>query len=68
MSDMKLYRGINNIDDDLIEEAEREHKPVIHRYYSFAASAAALLIAVGVSGWGLFRGDENLKDPSLAAV
>ncbi len=65
MSDMKLYRGINNIDDDLIEEAEREHKPVIHRYYSFAASAAALLIAVGVSGWGLFRGDENLKDPSL---
>ena len=22
MSDLKLYRGINNIDDDLIEEAD----------------------------------------------
>ena len=45
MSDMKLYRGINNIDDDLIEEAgNQQHKPVIHRYYSFAAktNAAAL--------------------------
>lgn len=65
MSDMKLYRGINNIDDDLIEEAERKQKPVIHRYYSFAASAAVLLIAAGASGWGLFRGTTDLKDPPL---
>lgn len=63
MSNMKLYRGINNIDDDLIEEAERENKPVIRRYYSFAASAAALLIAAGVPGWGFLRGEVDHKDP-----
>lgn len=64
MSNMKLYRGINNIDDDLIEEAGRENKPVIRRYYSFAASAAALLIAAGVPGFGFLRGEFNRKDPS----
>ncbi len=64
MSDMKLYRGINNIDDDLIEEAgNQQHKPVIRRYYSFAASAAVLLLAAGASGWGLFRGGTDLKAP-----
>ena len=30
MNDLKLYNGINNIDDDLIEEADRKQKPVIH--------------------------------------
>ncbi len=51
MSDLKLYRGINNIDDDLIEEADRRSRPVVHRFYAFAASAAALLITVGASGY-----------------
>ena len=49
MSDLKLYRGINNIDDDLIEEADRRSRPVVHRFYAFAASAAALTEIEGVA-------------------
>lgn len=48
MNDMKLYEGINHIDDDLIDEAaDSGRKP---RYYTFALSAAAILLAVGLSG------------------
>jgi len=50
MSDLKLYNGINNIDDDLIEEADCKKKPVIHHCYGIAASAAAIFIAVGALG------------------
>lgn len=65
MSDLKLYKGINHIDDDLIEEADCNHKPIVRRYYAFAASAAALLIAVGVSGTGLFRNGAPHRKPEL---
>ena len=48
MSDMKLYEGINHIDDDLIEEAD---VPVRRpKYYTFAFSAAAVLIIMGMTG------------------
>ena len=50
MSDLKLYKGINNIDDDLIEEANCKQKPVIHHCYGSAASVAAVFIAVGALG------------------
>jgi hypothetical protein len=50
MSDLKLYKGINNIDDDLIEEANCKQKPVIHHCYGIAASVAAVFIAVGALG------------------
>ncbi|MBR3283359.1 MAG: dockerin type I repeat-containing protein [Ruminococcus sp.] len=65
MDDLKLYRGINNIDDDLIEEAGCNRKPVIHRYYAFAASAAAVLLAVGISGSDFFRSGSNINDPAV---
>ena len=65
MSDLKLYKGINHIDDDLIEDADCKQKPV-HRYYAFAASAAAILLAVGTSGSALFRGAGSVKDPLLS--
>lgn len=48
MSDMKLYEGISHIDDDLIDEAaDSGRRP---KYYTFALSAAAILLAVGFSG------------------
>ncbi|MCR5600744.1 MAG: dockerin type I repeat-containing protein [Ruminococcus sp.] len=50
MSDLKLYKGINNIDDDLIEEADRKQKPIVHHCYAIAASAAAIFIAAGATG------------------
>lgn len=50
MSDLKLYNGINNIDDDLIEEADCKQKPIIHHCYPIAASAAAVIIAIGAVG------------------
>ena len=50
MSDLKLYKGINNIDDDLIEEANCKQKPVVHHCYALAASAAAIFIAAGATG------------------
>ncbi|WP_297959780.1 hypothetical protein [uncultured Ruminococcus sp.] len=66
MSDLKLYKGINYIDDDLIEDADCKQKPVIHKYYAFAASAAAILLAVGTSGSALFRSAGYVKDPLLS--
>ena len=51
MSDLKLYKGINNIDDDLIEEADCKQKPIIHHCYAIAASAAAIFIAAGATGF-----------------
>lgn len=54
MSDLKLYEGINHIDDDLIDEANvPARKP---RYYTFALSAAAVLLVIGVSGF-MFGGN-----------
>ena len=51
MSDMKLYEGISHIDDDLIDEANvPARRP---RYYTFALSAAAVLLVIGVSGIAL---------------
>ena len=48
MSDLKLYEGINHIDDDLIDEANvPTRRP---KYYTFALSAAAILLIIGVSG------------------
>ncbi|MBP5363557.1 MAG: dockerin type I repeat-containing protein [Ruminococcus sp.] len=48
MSDLKLYEGINHIDDDLIDEANvPARRP---KYYTFALSAAAILLIIGVSG------------------
>lgn len=51
MSDMKLYEGISHIDDDLIDEANVPARR--HRYYTFALSAAAILLVIGVSGIAL---------------
>jgi len=48
MSDMKLYEGINHIDDDLIDEASASGRRP--KYYTFALSAAAILLAIGLSG------------------
>ncbi len=57
MSDLKLYEAINNIDDDLIDEAaDSGRRP---RYYTFALSAAAVLLAVGLSGAAI--GGKNLR-------
>jgi hypothetical protein len=50
MSDLKLYKGINNIDADLIEEANCNHKPAIHHCYALPATAAAIFIALGATG------------------
>jgi len=51
LSDMKLYEGISHIDDDLIDEANvPARRP---RYYTFALSAAAVLLVIGVSGIAL---------------
>ncbi|SEH74897.1 hypothetical protein SAMN02910265_02472 [Ruminococcus flavefaciens] len=50
MSDLKLYKGINNIDADLIEEADCKHKPAIHHCYALPATAAAIFIALGATG------------------
>ena len=51
MSDMKLYEGISHIDDDLIDEANvPARRP---KYYTFALSAAAILLVIGVSGIAL---------------
>lgn len=51
MSDMKLYEGISHIDDDLIDEANvPARRP---RYYTFALSAAAVLLVIGISGIAL---------------
>ena len=48
MGDLKLYEGINNIDDDLIDEANvPARRP---KYYTFALSAAAVLLVIGLSG------------------
>jgi len=62
MSDYKLYEGINNIDDDLIEEADRKAAPIIRKYYSFAAAAAVVVLAFGAAGWGLFHKGNELLD------
>ena len=62
MSDYKLYEGINNIDDDLIEEADRKATPIIRKYYSFAAAAAVVVLAFGAAGWGLFHKGNELLD------
>ncbi|MBQ9893815.1 MAG: hypothetical protein IJM38_00310 [Ruminococcus sp.] len=62
MSDYKLYEGINNIDDDLIEEADRKVTPIIRKYYSFAAAAAVVVLAFGAAGWGLFHKGNELLD------
>ena len=64
MSDMKLYRGINNIDDDLIEEANCKQKPVIHHCYAIAASAAAVLIAAGATG--MFNNSRPARKPDIS--
>ena len=63
MSDLKLYNGINNIDDDLIEEADRKQKPVIHHCYPIAASAAAIFIAVGAAG--VFHNGKPARKPVI---
>ncbi|HOC33940.1 MAG TPA: dockerin type I domain-containing protein [Ruminococcus flavefaciens] len=63
MSDLKLYNGINNIDDDLIEEAGCKQKPVIHHCYPIAATAAALFIAVGAVG--VFRTSRPVRNPDI---
>ena len=56
MSDMKLFEGINHIDDDLINEANvPARRP---KYYTFALSAAAILLVIGLSGIA-FGGNEN---------
>ena len=64
MSDLKLYNGINNIDDDLIEEADCKKKPVIHHCYGIAASAAAIFIAVGALG--VFRSSAPVSKTDLS--
>lgn len=61
MSDLKLYKGINNIDDDLIEEADCQKKPIIHHCYGIAASAAAIFIVVGVLG--IFHTAGSVRKP-----
>lgn len=63
MNDLKLYNGINNIDDDLIEEADRKQKPVIHHCYPIAASAAAIFIAVGAAG--VFHNGKPARKPVI---
>ena len=58
MSDLKLYEGINHIDDDLIDEANvPARRP---KYYTFALSAAAILLIIGVSGIS-FGANSKLK-------
>ena len=48
MDELKLYEGISHIDDDLIDEADvPARRP---KYYTFALSAAAILLIIGVSG------------------
>ncbi|MBR5681655.1 MAG: hypothetical protein IKW96_00020 [Ruminococcus sp.] len=64
MSNLKLYKGINNIDDNLIEEADCKRKPVIHHCYGVAASAAAIFIAVGALG--IFHTANPDKKPVLS--
>lgn len=56
MSDLKLYEGINHIDDDLIDEANVPARK--HGYFTFALSAAAVLLVIGVSGF-MFGGNDK---------
>ncbi len=57
MSDMKLYEGINHIDDDLIDEASVPPRRI--KYYTLALSAAAIMLVIGISGIALGRNTLN---------
>jgi hypothetical protein len=46
----RLYTGITNVDDDLIQELQETHSRPAHRRWYAAAAVVALVAAIGVAG------------------